>query len=78
MNFIFEGFLVVVSTGIETPLEFLFSSFLSLIVVVTVGFCVVLTVLGLWVVGGGVVVGGMEVGLLNMSKGATFGLVNVG
>ena len=73
MNLIFEGFLVVVSTGIETPLEFLFSSFLSLIVVVVVGVCVVLTVVVLCVV----VVGVVD-GLLKMAKGVTFGFVNVG
>ena len=50
VNFIFEGFLVVVSTGIETPLEFLFSSFLSItvevaVVLLVVVICVVLVVI---------------------------------
>ena len=66
MNLIFEGFLVVVSTGIETPLEFLFPSFLSLIVVVTVGVFVVLAV-----VVPCVVVGGVVDGLLKVAKGFT-------
>ena len=67
MNFIFEGFLVVVSTGIETPLEFLFSSFLSTAVVVVVVLFV-----------DGVVVGCVVDGLLKIVKGVTLGLVNVG
>ena len=42
MNFIFVGFLVVLSTGSDTPLEFLLSSFL-LVVVKVVGRLVVAT-----------------------------------
>ena len=51
MNLIFVGFLVVASTGIETPLEFLFSSFL-VVVEKVIGTVVVL---GVVVVRGSVV-----------------------
>ena len=78
VNFIFEGFLVVVSTGIETPLEFLFSSFLSItvevaVVLLVVVICVVLVGAISWVV-----VGAAVLGLLKTVKGVTLGLVNVG
>ena len=85
VNLIFVLFLVVVSTGIETPLEFLFSSFLGVMVITgPLGIpllVVVLFVVSNMVVSGvveiGVVVGVIE-GLLNKLIGLPFGFVNVG
>ena len=88
MNFIFVGFLVVLSTGIDTPLEFLFSSFLVVVVKVTGNMVVLTVVVVLFVVStlvGSLSTGlGWEVvvevvdGLLKIVNGLTFGLVNVG
>ena len=84
VNLIFVLFLVVVSTGIETPLEFWFSSFLGVMVTGPLGIpllVVVLVVVCTMVVSGvveiGVVVGMIE-GLLNKLIGLPFGFVNVG
>ena len=86
MNLIFVLFLVVVSTGIDTPLEFLFSSFLGGMVigtlVVLMGVVVLSVVLSL-VVCFSVVLGWEGVvevvaGLLSILNGLAFGFVNVG
>ena len=88
VNLIFVLFLVVVSTGIDTPLEFLFSSFLggmvigTLVVLMGVVVVVISVVLSL-VVCFSVVLGWEGVvevvaGLWSILNGLTFGFVNVG
>ena len=86
MNLIFVLFLVVVSTGIDTPLEFLFSSFLGGMVIGTLVVLMVVVVLSVvlsLVVCFSVVLGWEGVvevvaGLLSILNGLTFGFVNVG
>ena len=87
LNFI-SGLFVDVCSGIDTPLEFLFSSFLVVVVNVTGNMFVLTVVAVLFVVSplvGSLSTGlGWEVvvevvdGLLKIVNGLTFGLVNVG